>query len=263
MKKETIENVVLILSADDVKELLPNEDFNWEMFWDYRDEIDINTLRECIPEEKKYKTASGKIEFNNFIEDWKINIEDKIIEWNWDYMLEDLENELKNKIKCALIEKKIEHDSFEFDFYVDDLYSINWNLNYILKRSSVNWNIYNKSYEFNNEEWYWDLDDFIKNFGSIMDRERMIKICEDAFYGGYFTLSYKSSIDEFFNIISTWKINTYWDRAIIFDSVYWSGGIDEECNPYIINLWEWGWDWYIDCKWYTVRDVYWDIINRI
>ena len=49
------EHKVLHLSADDVRELLPDEKFEYEMYWSYNDEISDKTFKEQMPDESKYK----------------------------------------------------------------------------------------------------------------------------------------------------------------------------------------------------------------
>lgn len=127
----------LTLSVDDVKELLPDEKFHYEMYRDYRDEIDKDTFKECMPDRSKYKNEDGTIEHHNFAQDWRNNLEDKVREWNIDYITEDIDRDLTEKVKDALKKKWIEYDELELDFYPDDLYSIDLELDDVLDRKSV------------------------------------------------------------------------------------------------------------------------------
>ena len=95
----------LTLSIDDVKELLPDDKFEYTMFWGYDDEICKGTLKECMPDESKYKNEDGFIEHHNFAQDWRTNLEDKIWEWNIDWITDEIDRSLREKVEEAL-EKK-------------------------------------------------------------------------------------------------------------------------------------------------------------
>lgn len=144
MKTEIIEKKNLILSVDDINELLPGEDFKYTMYRNYDDEIDQKTLQDAMPDIEKYKTEDG-YNYSSFVQDRKAFLEDNIRERNIDWIIDEIDRELKEKVKEKLKEKGIEYDYFDFDFYPDEIYSIDLDLDYILKRSRVYRNVIRKN----------------------------------------------------------------------------------------------------------------------
>jgi hypothetical protein len=65
---------------------------------------------------------------------------------------------LADNVKKALKDKGILYDELEFDFYPDEMYSINLNMDEILRRSTVIWNVvwHNNFDGFSEEEKFED-----------------------------------------------------------------------------------------------------------
>ena len=70
-------------------------------------------------------------------------LENQIRERNRDSMTDDMNRELRENLEKALKEKGIMYDNFEFDedVYMDELFDIDLDLDYILKRSYINRNV--------------------------------------------------------------------------------------------------------------------------
>ena len=107
MKKETItySQEKVTLSIDDVKELLPDDTFEYQMYRDYSDVISKDMFKDYMPNEKDYKNEDGIINYHNFVQDWRMNLEERIWELNIDWITDELDRELRNKVKEALKKK--------------------------------------------------------------------------------------------------------------------------------------------------------------
>lgn len=223
MQKETINysKEKITLSADDVKELLPDDKFEYQMYRDYRDEISKDTLKECMPDESKYKNEDGTIEHHNFAQDWRTNIEDKVWMWNIDWITEDIDRDLREKVGAVLKKKWIEYDELELDFYPDDLYSIDLDLDYVLGRSRIDWNVV----WHNNYDWFteWEVyeDDLaikqiVKLFPDLVDKNDLERACVDWMYtGSDLKVSFRHSMKDFLDIIDRWIIDLSWATAVL------------------------------------------------
>jgi len=275
MKKETINysKERVTLSADDVRELLPDDKFEYQMYRDYRDEISKDTLKECMPDESKYKNEDGFIEHHNFAQDWRTNLEDQVWEWNIDWITQQIESELREKVKEALEKKWIEYDELEFDFYPDDLYSIDLDLDYILGRSRINWNVvwHNNFDGFNENEVYeddWAIKQIVKLFPDLVDKNDLERACCDWMYtGSDLKVSFKHSMKDFLDILDRWFIDLSWTTAVLHLGINGSWSSD-----FTLGKWEveFGktydskydyWDWELDWK-YWIVDVYGWVFNN-
>ena len=275
MKKETINysKERVTLSVDDVKELLPDDKFEYQMYRDYRDEISKDTLVECMPDESKYKNEDGFIEHHNFAQDWRTNLEDKIREWNIDWITQQIENELREKVEAALKKKWIEFDELDLDFYPDDLYSIDLDLDYILGRSRIDWNVvwHNNFDGFQEWEVYeddWAIKQIVKLFPDLVDKNDLERACVDWMYtGSDLKVSFRHSMKDFLDIIDKWFIDLSWTTAVLHLGINGSWSSD-----FILGKWEveFGktydskydyWDWELDGK-YGIVDVYGSVFNN-
>lgn len=275
MKKETINysKERVTLSVDDVKKLLPDDEFKYEMYRDYRDEIPKDTFSECMPDESKYKNEDGTINHHNFVQDWRNNLEDKIREWNIDWITYNIENELRKKVEWALKKKWIEFDELDLDFYPDDLYSIDLDLDYILGRSIIDWNVvwHNNFDGFTEWEVYeddWAIKQIVKLFPDLVDKNDLERACVDWMYtGSDLKVSFRHSMKDFLDILDKGTIDLSWTMAVLHL------GINGSWSPdFILGKWEvkFGktydskydyWDWELDGH-YGIVDVYGWVFNN-
>jgi len=274
MKTEMKEHKVLHLSADDVRELLPNEKFEYEMYWSYDDEISEDTLKKYMPDKKDYKREDWTINYENFIYDWKINLEDLVREWNIDYITEYINTELTDNVKKALKDKGIEYDEMEFDFYPDEMYSINLNMDEILRRSTVVWNVV----WYNNFDWFteWEkaedggaIAQFLRLNPWLSTKEDLESACSDCIYTySHLKVNIKSSMEDFFNIIKSGKIDLWGMDAVLHLSINGSWSPAFKLKEWVVELWkklesdfdyrDWSWDWH-----YWIREVYGCTMNEL
>ena len=275
MKKETINysKERVTLSVDDVKELLPDDKFEYQMYRDYRDEIDIKTFKECMPDESKYKNEDGTIQHHNFVYDWKTNLENMVWEWNIDWITNQIENELRENIEKALEKKWIEFDELDLDFYHDDLYSVDLDLDYILSRSRIDWNVVRHS----NFDWFtenevyednWAIKQIVDLFPDLVDKNDLERACAEWIYEwSDLKVNFRSTMLDFLNVLETWKVDISWTQAVLHLSI--NGSWSPE-----FTLWKWTvelgktywtkydrWDWQLDWK-YGIVDVYWEPLNK-
>ena len=275
MKREeiTTTKIRLTLSADDVHELLPDEEFRYDMYYDYRDELSEKTFVECMPEEHYYKDEEWNINYKQFAHEWKLAIEDQVRDWNIDDITDEINKDLTDRVSKALAEKWIEYDVFEFDFYPDEIYSINLDIDYLLSRSKVYWNVI----WFNNFDWFteWEtfeddlaIKQFIALFPELATQQQLENACNDWMYtGSDLKVNYKSSMLDFLNILETGKMDISWASAVLHLYVNWSWSPE-------FTLWTWEvefgkkyWsefnrrDWWLDRWSYSVRETYWWAIN--
>lgn len=274
MKTEMKEHKVLHLSADDVRELLPDEKFEYEMYWSYNDEISDKTLKEQMPDESKYKDENWVVNYENFIYDWKTNLEDLVREWNIDYITDYINTELADKVKKALKDKGIEYDEMEFDFYPDEMYSINLNMDEILRRSTVIWNVVwrNNFDGFSEEEKYEDwgaIEQFLRLNPWLSTKEDLECACADGIYSwSDLKVNIKSSMEDFFDILSKWKIDLGGMDAVLHLSINGSWSPDFKLKEWVVEFgkklesnydyWDWELDWH-----YWIREVYGCTMNEL
>lgn len=275
MKKETINysKERVTLSADDVKELLPDDKFEYQMYRDYRDEISKDTLKECMPDESKYKNEDGFIEHHNFAQDWRTNLENQIWEWNIDWITQQIDNELREKVEAALKKKWIEFDELDLDFYPDDLYSIDLDLDYILGRSRIDWNVvwHNNFDGFNENEVYEDdgaIKQIVKLFPDLVDKNDLERACCDWMYtGSDLKVSFRHSMKDFLDIIDKWFIDLSWTTAVLHLGINGSWSSDFTLGKWEVEFGKtYGskydyWDWQLDWK-YGIVDVYGSVFNN-
>ncbi len=268
------EKKVLHLNADDVKELLPDDKFQYEMYWSYNDEIQEDTLKKCMPEESKYKREDWTINYEDFIFDWKTNLEDLVREWNIDYISDYINTELTNNVKIALKDKGIVYDEMEFDFYPDDLYSINLNMDEIFRRSTVVWNVvwYNNYDGFTENEKAEDWEaiaQFLRLNPWLSTKEDLESACSDCMYTwSDLKVNIKSSVEDFFNIIQSGKIDLWGMDAVLHLSINGSWSPDFKLKEWVVEFWkklesdfdyrDWWRDWH-----YWIREVYGCSMNEL
>lgn len=274
MKTEMKEHKVLHLSADDVRELLPDDKFEYEMYRDYRDEIQEDTLKKCMPEEKDYKREDWTINYENFIYDWKTNLEDLVREWNIDYITEYINTELTDNVKKALKDKGVLYDELEFDFYPDDLYSINLNMDEIFRKSTVVWNVvwynnYDGFTEWEKEEDWTAIAQFLRLNPWLSTKEDLESACSDCMYtGSDLKVNIKSSVEDFFDIIKSGKIDLWGMDAVLHLSINGSWSPDFKLKEWVVEFWKKlesdfdYWDWWRDWH-YWIREVYGCTINKL
>ena len=274
MKKTELKKELLTLSVDDVKELLPNEKFEYKMYWNYDDEISDKTLKECMPEEKNYKSEDWTIDYESFINDWKANIEDTIWDLNISYITDDINNEMDDKVRKALKDKGIEYDYLEYDFYPDDLYSINLNLEEILKRSKIVWNVvrHNNFDWFTEEEKYEDwgaIEQFLRLNPWLSTKEDLENACSEWIYSGSdLKVNFKSSMLDFLDTIKRWEIDLWGTDAVLHLSINGSWSPDFKLKEWVVKFgkklesdfdyWDWWFDWH-----YWIREVYGCTMNEL
>lgn len=262
----------LVLSSKDIDELLPWEDFKYDMFWNYDDEISEKTFKECMPDIDKFKNEDWTINYPAFADEWKINIEDKIWDWNWDYIREQIEYDLNDRVKNALKEKGIIYDSLEFDFYPDEIYSINLDLDYILSRSRIDWNVvwhsnYDWFTEWETEEDWEAIAQFLKLNPWISTKEDLESAVNDCMYtGSDLKVSYRHSMKDFLDIIWSWEKDISWDMAVLHLSINWSWSPAFQLWKWVVKFdkkldsdfdyWTWDFDWH-----YWIVEVYWQVMN--
>ena len=275
MKREeiTTTKIRLTLSPDDVYELLPKEEFKYVMYYNYDDEITQKTLSECMPEEQYYKDKDWKINYKQFAQEWKAAIEDKVRDWNINEITDFIHKELTDRVAEALSKKWVEYDVFEFDFYPDEIYSIDLDIDYILKRSKVYWNVI----WFNNFDWFteWEtyeddlaIKQFIALFPTIATQQQLEHACNDWMYtGSDLKVNYKSNMLDFLNAIAKWKMDIGWASAVLHLSINGSWSPEFTLWKWIVEFGKTYWtqfdrrDWWLDWHRYGVHETYWWAIN--
>lgn len=277
MKKSTINysKEKVTLSADDVRELLPDERFHYEVYPLSRDEILKDTFNECMPSKpmKEYEKEDGSYDWAQFAQDWRTNLEDEVWGWNIDYITQDIDSYLTEKVKEALKEKWIEYDELEFDFYPDDLYSINLDLDYILEGSRIDWNaVWHSNYDgFMSWEVYEDdraIKQIVTLFPDLVDKNDLEGVCCDWMYtGSDLKVSFRHSMKDFLDILDKWFIDLSWRIAVLHLGINGSWS-----SEFTLGKWEvefakaYGseydyWDWELDSR-YGIVDVYGWVLNN-
>lgn len=272
MKTEIIEKKKLTLSVKDVEELLPGEKFEYKMYWDYSDEIDQSMLEKHMPDIEKYKTENW-YDYASFVNDWKINLEDDIWDMNIDWITEEIDKELTEEVEKKLKEKWIKYDYLEFDFYPDEIYSIDLDLDYILKRSKVVWNVI----RCNNYDGFWEgetyedwegLKELVDLYPELVKKEDLEKAVNDGMYTwSDLKVNFRHSMEDFFDILATWRVDLSGCTAVLHLWMNGSGSTEFELWKWCVELWKqaWSteydrWDWWFDWK-YWIHDVYGCIMN--
>lgn len=274
MKTEIKEKNVLHLTAEDVKELLPNEKFEYEMYWDYNDEIKEDTLKKYMPDEDKYKDENWVVNYENFINDWKTNIGNLVREWDIDYITDYINTELTDKVKNALEVKWILYDELEFDFYPEDLYSINLNMDEIFRMSTVVWNVvwYNNFDGFTENEKAEDWEaiaQFLRLNPWLSTKEDLESACSDWMYTwSNLKVNIKSSMLDFFDTIKRGEIDLWGMDAVLHLSINGSWSPAFTLKEWVVKFgkklesdfdyWDWGFDWH-----YWVSEVYGCTMNKL
>ena len=271
MKTETDTRIRLVFDSKDIEKLLPWEEFKYEQYWNYDDEIDMKTLKECMPDFDKYK-LDWEWKFHNFATDWRINIENKIREWNIDWITDEIEKDLRERVGKILKEKGIEYDELEFDFYPDEIYSINLDLDYVLKRSYVNWNVvWHTNFDgFNENEVYedeWAIKQIVDLFPDLVDKNDLERACAEWIYDGSdLKISFRHSMRDFLDIIDRWFIDLSGTNAVLHLSVNGSWSPEFTLGKWEVKFWKtyWTefdyWDWDFDWH-YWIVDVYGQVMN--
>lgn len=272
MKTETLNTIKLILSVEDVKKLLPDEKFEYTMFWDYRDEIDVKTLEECMPNGSDYKNEDWVINYWAFAQNWKVNLEDKIWDWNIDYITDEINRDLTDKVQRALRYENFDYDELEFDFYPDELYSVDLDMDYILSRSRINWNVvwYNNFDWFTENETYEDdlaIKQIVDLFPDLVDKNDLERACADWMYtGSDLKVSFKSSMLDFLKAIESWEKDLTNTKAILHLWINWSWSPEFTLGKWVAHFSKQYWttfdrrDWEIDWH-YWIVDVYGWVFN--
>lgn len=274
MKTRIDEKKVLILDQNDIVELLPDFDFKYTLYRDYRDEMSQDTFRKCMPDLEHFKDENGKYKWWEFVAVRECELENQIREWNRDSMTDDMNRELSENLKKALKEKGIMYDSFEFDedVYMDELFDIDLDLDYILKRSYVNWNVvwHNNFDWFNENEVYeddWAIKQIVKLFPDLVDKNDLERACCDWMYAGSdLKVSFRHSMRDFLDIIGSWSIDLSWARAVLHLWINWSWSSDFILGKWKVEFgktydskfdyWDWEFDWH-----YWIVDVYGQVMN--
>lgn len=286
MKTEIIEKKNLILSIEDIKKLLPDEDFKYTMYRNYDDEIDQDTLIKAMPDfDFKMKNQDWTDYYYYKNDDWsynypmivwerKNNLENTIRERNIDYITDGIDRELREKVKEKLKEKGIEYDYFEFDFYPDDLYSIDLDLDYILKRSRVYRNVIRK----NNYDWFYEgetyedwegLKELVDLYPELVTKEQLETAVNDGMYTwSDLKVNFCHNMKDFFDILESWWIDLTGCTAVLHLSINWSWSSDFELWKWRIEFDKQVWktqydrrDRWFDWR-YWVRDVYGCTMNN-
>ena len=274
MKKETISysQERVTLSIDDVKELLPDDTFEYQMYRDYSDVISKDMFKDYMPNEKDYKNEDGIINYHNFVQDWRMNLEERIWELNIDWITDELDRELRNKVKEALKEKWFLYDELEFDFCVGELYSIDLDFDFVLERSPIDWNLVRR----NNFDWFaeWEtyedwqaIKQFIDLFPEMVKKEDLENACNEWIYDGSdLKVSFRHSMKDFLEIIGNWeKVDAGWYAVLHL----WVNGSWSPEFPIVwfvdmtktywtaFDKWDWEFDWR-----YGITEVYGSVLNN-
>lgn len=273
MEVKTTEHKTLVLSIGDVKRLLPDEKFEYKLYWNYDDRIDKKTLQECMPDEDNYKREDWTINYEDFVNDWKINIEDLIWEWNISYINEQLSEELNTLVKDKLKEKQVEYDDFEFDFCADELYTIDLWVDEILSKSPIVWNVvwhnnFDGFTEWEKAEDWEAIEQFLRLNKGFATKEQLEDACAEWIYtGSDLKINYKTSMFGFLEQIKAWGKDISWDNAVLHLSINGSGSPDFRIKGGQVEFgkklesnydyWDWSFDWH-----YWVEEVYWQPINN-
>lgn len=273
MEVKTTEHKTLVLSMEDVKELLPDEKFEYELYWNYDDRIDKKTLQDCMPDEGNYKKEDGSINYEDFVWEWRANIEEKIWDWNISDIIDELYKELANKVEIKLRKEGIEYDDFEFDFMIDELYDIGLWVDEILSKSPIVWNVvwhnnFDGFTEWEKAEDWEAIEQFLRLNKDFATKEQLENACADCIYtGSDLKINYKTSMADFLEQIKAWGKDISWDYAVLHLSINGSGspefrikggqvefGKKLESN---YDYWDWSFDWH-----YWVEEVYGGAINN-
>lgn len=273
MEIKTREYKTLVLSFNEVRKLLPDEKFEYNLYWDYSDTIDEKTLKECMPKEYDYKKDDWSIDYKEFVNQWRNNIEEVIRDWNISYITEEISRELRELVAKALRKKEVEYDDFDFEFYADELYEINLNVDEVLSKSPIVWNVvrhnnYDGFLEWEVYEDDWAIKEVVKLFPDLVDRNDLERACCDWMYtGSDLKVNYKTSMQEFLEVIESGKKDISYSEAVLHLSINGSGS-------QAFTLWKWEvefwkklktdcdyWDWSFDW-WYGVEETYWCVMNN-
>lgn len=272
METKTREHKTLVLSCNDVKKLLPDEKFEYNLYWDYRDTIDEKTFKECMPDEDGYKREDWSINYEEFVNDWRNYIEDEIRDWNISYITEEVDRELRELVENALRKKGVEYDDFEFEFYADELYTINLNVDEVLRKSPIVWNVvrhnnYDGFTEWEAEEDGQAIKEFLELNPWLAKKEDLESAVNDWMYTwSDLKVNYKTSMQEFLEALESGKKDISYTEAVLHLSINGSG------SP-AFTLWKWEvefwkkmktdfdyWDWSFDGG-YGVEETYWCAFN--
>ena len=275
MKTRVDEKKILILDQNDIVELLPDFDFKYTLYRDYRDEMSQDTFRKCMPDLEHFKDENGKYKWWEFVAVRECELENQIRERNRDSMTDDMNRELRENLEKALKEKGIMYDNFEFDedVYMDELFDIDLDLDYILKRSYVNRNVvWCNNYDgFMENEKYEDwqaLKEFVDLYPNSITKEELEKMCAEWIYDGSdLKISYKDNMRAFLDIIANGWIEIWYANAVLHLGVNGSGSPDFEIRDLSIKFdeqvwktpfdsWTWQFDWH-----YWIVDVYGQVMN--
>lgn len=275
MEKTIIEKSKLILSVEDVKKLLPDEDFKYTMYWDYRDEIDQDMLEKCLPDLQNsiYKNEDWTYNYPMIVWEWKMNIENEIRERNIDMIIDEINRELHEKVQEKLKEQWVEYDYLEFDFYPDDLYSIDLDLDYVLKRSKVVRNVVRR----NNYDWFYEgetyedwegLKELVDLYPELVTKEQLEYAVNDCMYTwSDLKINFRHNMKDFLDIIESWWLDISWCTAVLHLWINWSWSSDFELWKWKIEFDKQVWKTQYDRRdrqfdWrYWIQDVYWCIMN--
>lgn len=272
----TYNKKVLTLSVDDVKELLPDEKFHYEMYWDYRDEISKEQFKKYMPSKpmKEYEKKDGSYDWSRFADDWRTNIEEDIREMSIGDITSDIDRDLTEMVKDALKKKWIEFDELELDFYPDDLFSIDLDVDYLLSRSKIDWNvIWINNYDwFNENEVYEDwtaLKELVDLYPDLVDKNDLEKACAEWIYAGSdLKISFRHSMEDFLEILHSGEVDLSGTEAVLHNWINgsWSPeftlGKWKICLGKQIGATEYDyWDWELDWK-YGIVDVYGCVFNN-
>lgn len=225
-----------------------------------------------MPDEDGYKREDWSINYEEFVNDWRNYIEDEIRDWNISYITEEVDRELRELVENALRKKGVEYDDFEFEFYADELYTINLNVDEVLRKSPIVWNVvrhnnYDGFTEWEAEEDGQAIKEFLELNPWLAKKEDLESAVNDWMYTwSDLKVNYKTSMQEFLEALESGKKDISYTEAVLHLSINGSG------SP-AFTLWKWEvefwkkmktdfdyWDWSFDGG-YGVEETYWCAFN--
>lgn len=195
---------VLNLSTDDFIERLKSsgDDLKYQIYWDYRDEIDEKTFIDCFfgwQYEKSYYELRDKEGYTpqqlhdeilnrleNLIWDWNIDsIYDEIYARSREIVLDSVKKECKEK---GISYNEINYDDVDW-CEIQWLWDIDLDMSYILKRSYVHWNLewfsnYDGIFEWEKYEDGQCIKDLIDNFPRMKEYQWVLEKNACEIYSG-------------------------------------------------------------------------------
>lgn len=225
---------VLKVQTSDIVNALKNsgEKLEWDMYWDYSDEINEKTFIECFigdKYEKSYYDLRDKEHYTpkELADEIRTRLSDRIWDWNIEFISDDVRNRSleifkdylrKEKEEKGLIYQEIDYDDVD-RCEIEECRNINLDMDYILGRSYVVWNLeWFSNYDgIDENEKYEDgqcIKDLVDNFKRI-DKEKLEQAAAEWIYSGSdLKYNYKSSMLDLLKIIEKWGMEPRGDAVL-------------------------------------------------